>query len=1328
MWYGEWYHNAAIILFTALATRFFTYFRFGWGWFFLIVAFSATYYKTSIRRFRRNARDDLQRELSKRRLFEERESAEWINLFLERFWRIYEPVLSATIVTTVDQVLSVSTPSFLDSLRMHTFTLGTKPPRIDYVKTFPDTEADVVVMDWKISFTPNDQLDMTKRQLATHKNPKIVLRVNFGKGVLVAGKDIVVEDITFAGSMRIRLKLMTNFPHIKTAEVSFMEKPIVDFVLKPVGFDLNMLPGLSSFIDSQVHATLGPMMYDPNVFTLDLEQMLSGTPADAAIGVLQVTIFNGRGLKGTKFGGGTPDPYVSLSLNGKKVLYKTKVKHSTTNPHWNETAFILVQTLNDVLSFAVIDYNDHRNDTEMGVANFPLKSLEEDAEQENLRVPVLDDGKEKGQVRFDVVYYPVLKPKKLEDGTEEPLPETTSGIVRLTVHQAKDLVESEGLGQLSPYCHLLVNGQKIKQSQIIKRMSNPIWEVYEDYLITDKANAVVGVRVLDDKSLVKDPQLGHVSLKLTKLLEHNQKREDWFPLVGGRGGGRVRVSATWRPVLMAGAVNGAGVYTPPIGVMRIWIHKATDLKNVEGLTGGKSDPYVRVLHSGIIVARTMVVDNNLNPEWEEVIYIAVHNVRENFVLEAMDYQHSGKDRSLGVIDVRPSDYVQQGEDKSAPLVSLGRKNLQDSFKTDGKKTVKGTLYYEVEFLPTPKMKNISFEAPPSTLDRADRVKDEGDTTDDESIVETRTANTDAEEDMFEDAKANGVNGTDEPATPVSDEGLELSVDELKTRQSGLFLFHITSGTLAKKGARLEVLINDGYWPAYTTERARSTHATFDEVGECFIKELDFATIRLALNESEHDNADEIYADFRTDLKAFMDETLNGPHTFTLTDSEGKNKSLITIACKYIPMDIKLEPYESINNMGQLRVTLLDGKNLPAMDRNGKSDPYAVFTLNGEKVFRSEVQKKTLNPVWKQTFDVEVPSRTAADFRVDIFDWDMVGESDKIGRCQINLAELEPFMKLDKTLPLINVKSNQPTGDIRISMVFKSALVARNRHATSTFSSMGRVATGLGGVVGGVGGGVVHGVEKGAGGLGKGLGKGFGAVGAVFGGRKNSVSNDGNISIPVPPVPQDIPATQISAPVDDVPASQGYAIPPSDSDGNFLSANGAVGEVGVLRVTVVRGKNLGEDAEKPYVEVKQGRKTVGETKVAANEGGVCNWDESFSIRTGREECALDVMVMNKHRFGKDEKLGESKIDVWRHIQPSAQQPILSAQVMCSVTDGGSGILEFMLDWTPSGGSSIDLDGRASISSRREPSSPANSTKKGSRFRVLSMKREHPEPDN
>lgn len=89
------------------------------------------------------------------------------------------------------------------------------------------------------------------------------------------------------------------------------------------------MPGLSTFIRDMTHGTLGPMMYDPNIFSLNLEQMLSGKPLDAAIGIIQVVVHSARGIKGTKIGGGTPDPYVSLNMNNRVELARTKYKNNT---------------------------------------------------------------------------------------------------------------------------------------------------------------------------------------------------------------------------------------------------------------------------------------------------------------------------------------------------------------------------------------------------------------------------------------------------------------------------------------------------------------------------------------------------------------------------------------------------------------------------------------------------------------------------------------------------------------------------------------------------------------------------------------------------------------------------------------------------------------------------------------------------------------------------------------------------------------------------------------------------------------------------------------
>ena len=167
----DWYHNAGIIAFACLSSWFVAVLGGGLGWVFIILAVCATYYRTSIRRVRRNFRDDIERELAKTKLETDVESLEWINNFLVKFWPIYQPVLAKTIISSVDQVLSTATPAFLDSLRLKMFTLGSKPPRLDYVKTYPKADDDIVLMDWKFSFNPNDVEDLTARQLKNKVNP-----------------------------------------------------------------------------------------------------------------------------------------------------------------------------------------------------------------------------------------------------------------------------------------------------------------------------------------------------------------------------------------------------------------------------------------------------------------------------------------------------------------------------------------------------------------------------------------------------------------------------------------------------------------------------------------------------------------------------------------------------------------------------------------------------------------------------------------------------------------------------------------------------------------------------------------------------------------------------------------------------------------------------------------------------------------------------------------------------------------------------------------------------------------------------------------------------
>lgn len=80
-YYGSWFHNAGIIVFAVVASHFVTLFGGGLASLIVILAISTTYYQTSIHRTRRNARDDMAREVAKTGLKTDVESATWLNLF-----------------------------------------------------------------------------------------------------------------------------------------------------------------------------------------------------------------------------------------------------------------------------------------------------------------------------------------------------------------------------------------------------------------------------------------------------------------------------------------------------------------------------------------------------------------------------------------------------------------------------------------------------------------------------------------------------------------------------------------------------------------------------------------------------------------------------------------------------------------------------------------------------------------------------------------------------------------------------------------------------------------------------------------------------------------------------------------------------------------------------------------------------------------------------------------------------------------------------------------------------------------------------------------------
>jgi Ca2+-dependent lipid-binding protein len=73
------------------------------------------------------------------------EKVDWLNNFVQKFWLIFEPVISAFVIENIDTYIVDYLPGFLDSVRLTTFTLGSKPFAVESVRSLPDTEPNTVV-------------------------------------------------------------------------------------------------------------------------------------------------------------------------------------------------------------------------------------------------------------------------------------------------------------------------------------------------------------------------------------------------------------------------------------------------------------------------------------------------------------------------------------------------------------------------------------------------------------------------------------------------------------------------------------------------------------------------------------------------------------------------------------------------------------------------------------------------------------------------------------------------------------------------------------------------------------------------------------------------------------------------------------------------------------------------------------------------------------------------------------------------------------------------------------------------------------------------------
>ncbi|XP_069727351.1 rasGAP-activating-like protein 1 [Phaenicophaeus curvirostris] len=118
----------------------------------------------------------------------------------------------------------------------------------------------------------------------------------------------------------------------------------------------------------------------------------------------------------------------------------------------------------------------------------------------------------------------------------------------------------------------------------------------------------------------------------------------------------------------------------------------------------------------------------------------------------------------------------------------------------------------------------------------------------------------------------------------------------------------------------------------------------------------------------------------------------------------------------------------------LHCRVVEGKDLPAKDVSGSSDPYCVVKVDNEVVARTATVWKSLNPFWGEEYTL----RLARDFHnlsVYVLDEDTIGQDDVIGKVSLSRQQISAEPRgVDSWLSLAPVDPDEEVqGEIHLEL-------------------------------------------------------------------------------------------------------------------------------------------------------------------------------------------------------------------------------------------------------------------------------------------------------
>jgi Ca2+-dependent lipid-binding protein len=380
------------------------------------------------------------------------------------------------------------------------------------------------------------------------------------------------------------------------------------------------------------------------------------------------------------------------------------------------------------------------------------------------------------------------------------------------------------------------------------------------------------------------------------------------------------------------------------------------------------------------VGRTQVIKNDASPIWNRVIFFPVYRPTALVTLEVFDENTMRADDPLGTVEFQLSSIIETEEETHLARTPLDNWDLL-TYK--GKQC--GLIHYNASFHP------LSIP-PPSSKDEVAQ-----------------------------------------PATDASEKPKEVAKEHYQWDYSKYSKFLAKVKIHSAKGLpdgnyRAMVCLNSSKVNNYLVSEAQNKSSStpiFNSSTSVFIPGLTTTQLNVYIQEGKEDRAIDVatWNCMANELVEFI-----GEKKWVSCRPNGE----LCVSVDLLPVDYDESVEQFSQTQGRLSINIIEGRNLVAADSGGTSDPYIEIKLNGYKVYKSQVIKKTLNPVYNETSDIPILNSMGSYLRFNVYDWNRLESKDPLGNFSFNVADLTPNEPFEQYFTLKDIAH----GEIKLRIIFK----------------------------------------------------------------------------------------------------------------------------------------------------------------------------------------------------------------------------------------------------------------------------------------------------